>query len=235
MAHIITLGAINKLSGEYVYPRVANKKDKYECMECKKDLILCQGNVRTHHFRHKTESINPCHRYSNPTEAQIHKDAKILLKTLLEQKISISFERKCSSCKKNEEFKIPEMTDSSVIKLEHRFDFNGPKVADVAYIDNNEVFCIFEILNTHKTCREKRPEPWFEIDAETLIKLANDSNVNSIKIPCARSEKCDECEALPIRPLQQSCRAPIKECDMCYGRRTCYWSDDVWGPCFQCC
>ena len=27
MNHIISLGAINKLTGEYVYPKIANKKD----------------------------------------------------------------------------------------------------------------------------------------------------------------------------------------------------------------
>jgi len=91
MPNILSLGAINKLTGEYVYPKLANKKDNYICPECNKDLILVQGKIRTHHFRHKVDSINPCHHYSNPTESQIHKDAKMLMKTLLERKIPISF------------------------------------------------------------------------------------------------------------------------------------------------
>jgi hypothetical protein len=53
--------------------------------------------------------------------------------------------------------------------------------------------CIFEICNTHKTCSENRPEPWFEIDALTLIKLANDSDLVSLQIPCIRREKCEAC------------------------------------------
>ena len=93
MTHILSLGAINKLTGEYVYPKIANKKDEYICPECNKDLILCQGEIRVHHFRHKVNSINPCQHYSNPTETQIHKDAKILLKNLLERKIPILVER----------------------------------------------------------------------------------------------------------------------------------------------
>ena len=93
MTHILSLGAINKLTGEYVYPKIANKKDEYICPECNKDLILCQGEIRVHHFRHKVDNVNPCHHYSSPTETQIHKDAKILLKNLLERKIPISKKR----------------------------------------------------------------------------------------------------------------------------------------------
>jgi len=193
MTHVLSLGAINKLTNEYVYPKIANKKDGYICPECNKDVILCQGEIRAYHFRHKVDSVNPCHNYSNPTETQIHKDAKILLKSLLERKIPTSFIRKCCCCKNNEESEIPEISETSNIQLEYRFEYNGVKIADVAYIDDGELLCIFEIYNTHKTCSENRPEPWFEIDAKTLIKIANDNHLTSLKIPCIRCEKCDDC------------------------------------------
>jgi hypothetical protein len=189
----ICLGAIKKQTGEYVYPKIANKIDKYICPECNKDLILCQGEIRNHHFRHKNDTIIPCNHYSSPTETQIHKDAKILLKTLLESKIPISFIRSCACCKKNDEYEIPEITETSNIKLEYRFEYNGLKIADVTYIDNNEILCIFEIYNTHKTCSENRPEPWFEIEALSLIQKANDPTITSLKIICIRNEKCNEC------------------------------------------
>lgn len=193
MTHILSLGAINKVTGEYVYPKIANKKDEYICPGCNKDLILCQGEIRVHHFRHKVDNVNPCHHYSNPTESQIHKDAKILLKNLLERKIPISFIRNCCCCKKNEEYEIPEISETSNIQLEYRFEYNGVKIADVSYLEDGEILCIFEICNTHKTCSENRPEPWFEIDAETLIKMANDNSLTSLEIPCIRREKCDVC------------------------------------------
>ena len=193
MTQLLSLGAINKLTGEYVYPKIANKKDEYICPECNKDLILVKGEIRVHHFRHKVDNVNPCHHYSNPTEGQIHKDAKILLKNLLERKIPISFIRNCCSCKKNEEFEIPEISETSTIQLEYRFEYNVLKIADVAYIDDGDIVCIFEICNTHKTCSENRPEPWFEIGAETLIKMANDNSLTSLQIPCIRCEKCDDC------------------------------------------
>ena len=192
MTSLISLGAINKLTGEYVYPKIANKKDEYSCPECNKDLILCQGDVRVHHFRHKV-ATNPCHHYSSPTETQIHKDAKLLMKTILDKKIPVSFVRNCCCCKNNEEFEIPETSETSDVRMEHRFEYHGPKVADVAYIENGEILCIFEICNTHKTSSENRPEPWFEIDAETLIRVANDNCLSQIQIPCIRCEKCEDC------------------------------------------
>ena len=38
MEHQIALGAINKITGEYIYPKIANKNDKYICPDCDKDL-----------------------------------------------------------------------------------------------------------------------------------------------------------------------------------------------------
>jgi len=188
----LPLGAINKITGEYVYPKIANKKDGYCCPDCNKDLILCQGEIIHPYFRHKVD-INPCHHYSNPTETQIHKDGKMVIKSLLERKITMSFIRNCCYCKEYEEFEIPEISETSIIQLEYRFEYNGVKIADVAYIENGDIFCIFEICNTHKTCSENRPEPWFEIDAETLIKMANDNSLTSLQIPCIRCEKCENC------------------------------------------
>ena len=193
MTHILYLGAINKLTGEYVYPKNANKKDKYECPDCGDNLILCHGEIINPYYRHEADRINPCYYYSKPTESQIHKDAKFLLKNLLERKIPISFIRNCCCCKKNEEYEIPEISETSNIQMEYRFEYNGLKIVDVVYLDDGEILCIFEICNTHKTCSENRPEPWFEIDAETLIKMANDNSLTSLQIPCIRCEKCDDC------------------------------------------
>jgi hypothetical protein len=189
----ISLGAINKNTGEYVYPKIANKKDKYSCPDCHKDLIICQGKIRVHHFRHKVDSITPCHRYSHPSESQTHKDAKLLLKMVLERKIPISFIRNCCFCNSAKEYEIPCITNTSSIQLEYSFEYNGKKSADVAYIDNGEIICIFEIYHSHKTKEENRPEPWFEMDALSLIQNMNDINIDSFKIQCIRCEKCDEC------------------------------------------
>jgi uncharacterized protein YkuJ len=189
----LSLGAIKKSTGEYVPPKMANKADVHCCPTCNKEVIVCQGDIRKPYYRHKVDT-NPCQYYCSPSESQIHKDAKSLLKMLFESRISIVFTRTCSCCRVLEEYEIPEMTESSSIVLEYRFEYNGPKVADVAYLDNGEIVAIFEICHTHRTDRENRPEPWFELDATGLIQQANDMlSSGTIYIACIRKEKCEEC------------------------------------------
>ena len=194
MSQLLSLGAINKVTGEYVYPKIANKKDEYICPDCNKDLILCQGEIKVHHFRHKVDSINnPCHHYSKPTESQIHKDAKMLMKTLLENKTHIQFIRECASCKISSEINLPEIIEGSTIILEHRFNYEDElRIADVAHTLNGEIKCIYEICHTHKTCSKNRPEPWVEIYAISLLTLVNTNNEPLI-INCIRCEKCEKC------------------------------------------
>lgn len=253
---IISLGAINKITGEYVYPKIANKKDLYICPECNKDLILCQGDIRIHHFRHKNDGTNPCNHYNHPTESQIHKDAKMLLKKILEQKIPISFTRNFFCCKKKNKYEIPEISDSSSIQIEFRFEHNGTKIADVAYIDNKKILYIFEICNTHKTKSENRPEPWFEIDAINFIKMVNESESDSLTIECIRSVKCEKCikndleiqlsfekldktkishENVVIDNSKKQEPKKKKTCFTCGGSGTSYWSDGCYGSCLDCC
>lgn len=77
--HIQKLGAINKITKQYCCPILANKNDEYICPECNKSLILKQGKLRIHHFSHYKDD-NPCNYYNNPSETQIHKDAKLAIK-----------------------------------------------------------------------------------------------------------------------------------------------------------
>jgi hypothetical protein len=191
---MLSLGAINKNTGNYVYPKIANKKDDYICTECNKEVILCQGEVRVPYFRHKVD-VNPCHHYTSPTESQIHKDAKMLLKTILEGKTPIQFERECTSCKNAIDIILPEIEQESIISLEHRFSYNGStKIADVAHLLNGEVKSIFELMHTHKTSIENRPEPWLEINASWLLNYVN-TNEDPLKLKCIRGDKCVECGA----------------------------------------
>lgn len=183
------LGAIKQGTNEYVYPRIANKIDKYDCPVCHEELILRQGKIRTRHFAHYKRD-DPCNYYSNPSESQIHNDAKMLLKTLLENKTMINIIQTCDKCHEKEEYEIG---DTSHISIEYRFEYNGTKIADVAYTDHNQIVCLFEIYNTHKTEDKNRPEPWYEIDASCLINKANSSHIDLLKIDCIRSILCEKC------------------------------------------
>ena len=44
--NILAMGAINKITGEYVYPKIANKNDKYACQDCGKDVIFVNGKIK---------------------------------------------------------------------------------------------------------------------------------------------------------------------------------------------
>jgi hypothetical protein len=184
-------GAINKATGEYVHPDQANKRDKYICPECNRDLVLCQGKIRKHHYRHKTDFVNPCHHYSNPSESQIHKYAKKQLKYFLEKK-PITFIRKCCSCDHCDYYSVPEVNENCTVEIEHRLDYNGAKIADVALLGPDLMY-LFEICYKHRTSIEDRPEPWFEIDAETLLEMGRRTYTTDLQIPCIRCEKCKEC------------------------------------------
>lgn len=97
----ISLGAINKHTGKYVYPKIANKEDEYICPECNKDVILYQDEIINNYFHHKLDTNNSCHYYSSPNNTQIYTDVNMLMKTLLENKNSINIVRECASCKIN--------------------------------------------------------------------------------------------------------------------------------------
>lgn len=194
MTDSLNLGALHKTLKTYTHPSLASKKEKYICPDCTKDVILCQGNKNKAHFRHFAENFS-CGHFSHPTESQIHKDAKLLLKQLLERKVEITLKRRCKVCHLYEESIIPELSESSSIELEYGFEFNGRKVADVAYVDE-DFLCIFEICFSHKTEDEDRPEPWFEIEAVSFLQLANNLTPETTKltIPCMRKRQtCDDC------------------------------------------
>tara|TARA_B110000971_G_scaffold198471_1_gene215098 strand:+ start:5326 stop:6414 length:1089 start_codon:yes stop_codon:yes gene_type:complete len=191
------MGAINKDTSSYVYPTIASKNDKYKCPTCNIDVIFKKGKIKRPHFCHTISNV-PCYYYNRPGESEIHKDAKLLLKTLFDNNTEITFYRNCSCCKDN--INIITLNNNVYINttstIEYRFCHdNKRKIADVVLIENNRYKYIFEICYTHKTKEEDRPEPWFELDAVNLINNVNLAKLNniSIKIECIREYKCNKC------------------------------------------
>lgn len=184
------ISAISIKTNSYISPKYANKLDTFKCPECNKDIILCKGDVIKPYFRHKAD-IQPCKYYDKPNESQMHKDAKELLRYWLQNKYCVTVTRQCIHCSENEIFEIPEIDESSIITLEHRFEYNGSKVADVCYLDKGDIVCIFEIYHTHKTDSTNRPGMWFEFHAENLLNHPiTDKNIN---LTCMRKVKCEDC------------------------------------------
>jgi len=194
MNNCLQLGALDISSNKYILPSDAIKGTHYKCIECNNRVILRKGTIRRTHYAHYAKT-NTCHYYDRPSESQIHKDAKMLLQSLIQNKNNICLKRYCIKCMNYEEYEIPIINDTSIISLEYRFNYNNQtKIADVSYIDSNDIVCIFEIFNTHATNEIDRPEPWFEIDATYLIDHINSNKYNGIyEIKCRRYFKCDEC------------------------------------------
>lgn len=208
---MLSLGAIHKQSGDYTAPGDACKNHNYKCVECNKDLILCKGKIRIPHFRHKSDN-NPCNYYKRPSESQIHKDAKLLLKSLLDKKVKLDLVRECIKCKKDEITTV-DYNNISNVNIEYRFEHNGLKIADVACTAKECVKYIFEIYNTHKTLEENRPEPWFEIKACDLIKSVNGNSCNNFSIKCLRDKECLDCykKKYDLNKLEAECYSFFKE------------------------
>lgn len=192
----ILLGAINKDTNKYESPRDASKANKYICPDCKKDVIVKKGDIRVHHFAHYKDD-NPCTYYTHPSESQIHKDAKLIFKALFDNNHHINILCKCIQCKINKiktYKKESSESRSQDIKIEYRFDHNNsPKIADIAYLENNNLHSIFEIYHTHRTKSENRPEPWFEIDATDILNAIRESGHDLYIFKCVRNKICDDC------------------------------------------
>lgn len=191
--HITRLGAINKETGKYCCAKLANKKEKYICPECCKVLICRQGEKRIEHFAHHKE-LDPCNYYKNPSETQIHKDAKLAIKQLVELGIPIKIIRKCSKTNCSNcvyEWELPNLSKNCKVELEYRFNHNNSlKVADLAVLYKKKIYTIFEIYNSHITYTNDRPEPWFEFNAKDIL---NNINSSYIELVCIRKEECNDC------------------------------------------
>lgn len=184
----------------YVSPKYADKHKKYKCPECNKEIVLCKGEIIKPYFRHKSDT-EPCKYYDKPSESQMHKDSKELVRYWLQNNYCMKIKRKCIFCREDEMFEIPEIDEKSQIEVEYRFDFNGLKIADVCYLDEDDIVCIFEIFHTHKTDATKRPGIWFEFIAESIIE--HNPSGSDVYLECIRKEKCECCKEKELKKEQQ--------------------------------
>jgi hypothetical protein len=179
MSHTLQLGAIDIETNMYFSPSEALKGRDYKCNECGNRVILRKGEVRKPHFAHHSQT-NTCSYYDHPSESQIHKDAKELMKKLITEKNKIQFVWECDypPCYKtlsniNAFSEVPTIAhkEGDEVVLEYR-DPENRWIADVAVVNGGKVRYIIEIKHTHGTSLG-RPEPWFEVDATLFIQSIN--------------------------------------------------------------
>lgn len=190
------IGAINKNTNQIVLAKNASKNEEYICIGCKEELIFKKGDVRIPHFSHKPNINCSFFNNSNGEESQIHKTAKNLLKNILENKKQLFISKKCSECCCECDEDIIIIDDDCCVELEYNFNYNGSRIADVAYLINNNIKYIFEIFYTHQTMEENRPEPWYEFNALELIELYNKyflSESSFFNLNCTKKYLCNNC------------------------------------------
>jgi Competence protein CoiA-like family len=198
MSNHLSMGAIDIEHNIYVRPDNASKLCGYKCPDCNKSVIFKKGNINRPHFAHK-KSNNPCLYYDKPNESQIHKEAKLLMQSLLKEQKKILFYHKCNNGNHKFEINRLDKYNNTESLLEHSFMFNEKrKQADIALIDKNtkDIIYIIEICYKHKTTEDTRPEPWFEINAENLIAYVNSNNFQNeyYELECIRDKySCIEC------------------------------------------
>ena len=189
------MGAIDIATNQHVYPKMAEKGKKYKCPDCGNPCIFKKGNIKVHHFAHKSESN--CSFFDKPSESQIHKEAKRQFCDILQHNYPIHAMRYCDrGCASAKKIRIEKYyTETCSAKEEYSFPYNDSVYrADIALVDNNQIKLIVEICHLHKTSEERRPEPWIELDAEDLIETINDYDPEKIlEITCIRSRLCDYC------------------------------------------
>lgn len=194
------MGAENKTTKEYIFPIHAHKNCNYRCPKCKNDILFRNGKINAPHFAHKKKS-NCCY-YSNPTESEIHKEGKRLIKNLLDSKEDILVYRHYKCCNKSEKvFSILNGEYTEQINCVEEFSFVDDcrkKYADVALLNGMNIEFIFEIFHTHRTSEKRQTKyKWCEIDATKFInetmKRTNVNEDGQINIQCVRDIKCKEC------------------------------------------
>ena len=215
------MGAVNKFSNDRESPKFADKKNHYMCPSCEKDVIFKKGKIKIPHFAHKASEIK-CSFYDKPSETEIHKEAKILMKTLLNNKKELNFYRNCSSCYNIHNI-VFDYEENDVAVVEYKFYYNeSNRSADVALVNNNNIKFIFEICHKNKTKECNRPEPWIEIKAETFLKKIYEDN--DFNFECIREYMCNKCILLENKrilnlkleeQLQQFCLCKIQKKHLC--------------------
>lgn len=191
MSTHFSMGAVEIETSNHVYPAVALKGRNYKCPECQNPVIFRNGKIKAKHFAHKANSN--CSFYDHPNESQLHREAKRQMCAHLNNKRSLIIQRKCLTCPRMKEYELSKFyTQSCCAKEEHNFDYNNSKYsADVALLDNDKILLICEILHTHKTAEDRRPEPWVEVRSIDVINQINDTR----RIECMRAQKiCESCE-----------------------------------------
>tara|TARA_B110000037_G_C17091128_1_gene494054 strand:+ start:420 stop:1397 length:978 start_codon:yes stop_codon:yes gene_type:complete len=229
MHYHFTSGAINKECSLYEYPNEASKKNKYICPYCKNDVILRKGDIRKHHFAHKSEN-NTCKYYTKPTKQHMIDDVKNIIQSNFNNNNQILIESKCEYAKKYERpcleiiNKYIKKTDTITCEINFDFIYNEyDNKADIAFIENGNIKYIIECFiednddsGVQFSKAFNRPEPWFKLDVKDFLeqysKINNDTSKDtSSDISKDTSEDTTE----DVKTIKINCLRNARYCHKC--------------------
>jgi len=215
-------GLETEFNNRYILPSNAYKKpneDAYKCCDkkCNGNLILCKGNKKQHYFRHFAGSN--CERYKNQcleqkaNDNENHEEAKLQLKSWLEQGKNIKINKVCGRCKKEsfECYTEPLTINSSFILEKRSFNGDNPIIYDIAHLQQNNIIEAFEVYSTHLTNENNRPKniKWYDIKANEIndISYSFIEDKEQITLTNIRFFKCKNC----IKIEKKKIKDDIKE------------------------
>jgi hypothetical protein len=207
-------------TGKYILPNHALKtkyKEAFRCCDCNESLVLCKGEKNVDYFRHYKDTT--CKRYEKPLikneKIRIHEEAKLQLKSWIEQEKVIRIKRRCYCCKQDEYQCYTTVFDMlTKVVLEHRYTFDDRYIFyDVAHLTyKDEIIEAFEIVDTHKTEEENRPDniKWFEISASEIMNKAMEHFENNYEI-ILNNERAFTCNKCVIQSKEKKIKDDIRE------------------------
>ncbi len=152
-------------NGKLINPENANKLQEYKCHNCKKKVIICEGEKRKPYWRHKQKLPNE----SIHGNCCYHDTGVKILKNSVEKCREICFVQKCKKCG------IDDYMHYENKNYRGHMEYNLPEYhgrADLFVTDENGEFqFINEVKNYHSTSPEKRPEPWYEMSCEEIVNI----------------------------------------------------------------
>ena len=229
-------GAINKKCSLFEYPNEASKRNNYMCPCCKNDVILRKGEIRNHHFAHKSEN-NTCKYYTKPATQHMIDDVKSIIQTNFNNNNQILIESKCeyikkynTSCLENIN-KYIKKTDTITCEINFDFIYNEyDNKADIAFIENGNIKYIIECFiednddsGVQFSKAFNRPEPWFKLDVKDFLeqysKINNDAQDTSKDTSEDTSEDTYEDTskdiAKDVKTIKINCLRKARYCHKC--------------------
>lgn len=144
----------------------AEKKNKYFCPYCHVPVIVRKGNIRVHHFAHKSNDV--CSQ-----ETAVHKIAKLLIQKRItnwknNRAPSPQFYRHCQICNQKE----PQPLPNKVEKADLEVLLPNGYIIDVALMSEEIPIAAIEIKVTHAVDNIKASSlsiPFVEIDGFEVL------------------------------------------------------------------